>query len=82
MSLHYYFGWGMKTGRDIEKFVLWIKGDAYWGRFGHLDYTHNIWHMITETADAYGNHYSDYKYADELCAIRENELKSEKMGKV
>jgi hypothetical protein len=66
MSLYYYFGWGMKTGRDIEKFILWIRRMAHFDRFGHIEYNDNIRHMIFETADAYGNHYTDYQYADKL----------------
>ena len=66
MSIYYYFGWGMKTGRDIEKFILWLKGDAHFDRFGHIEYNDNIRHMIYETADENGNHYSDYDYADKI----------------
>jgi hypothetical protein len=35
-NLKYHFRWGSLLGRDIEKFVLWLMGKAYFDRFGHI----------------------------------------------
>jgi hypothetical protein len=41
-NLGYYFSWGNRVGRDIEKLICWFIGKAHWSHFGRLDYNEDI----------------------------------------